>query len=194
MKHVFFIIFFTLSIICSAQNNRIKAGLTGVPIFQGGFGIITFGYEKLNNEKNKSWQFTANASYGSIAADAGSTNRKWFTLERINYINYKPDKSRLYYSFFIEAGNRIKLPGYFHPPPDSILNKTKSFEISPGLGAGVHFRIKKKFGIQISTGPKIIFAKTKDQYYNSITRKSYSSSYNGTKFGFRYMGTLSYQF
>ena len=196
MKLFLSIIILLITIDVYTQNNKIKAGVLGIPLSQSGFGagMGNIGFEILNKVKKHSWQFHLNISGGSFSDDSRRTTRKWITMERTFYINNRNNKQNLFYSIFIENGIRKILPGEIQPLPDSILQKTKSFEISPGVGVGLQFRISNKIGLQFFSGPKIIFAKTSEHYYNSLISKNYTSTFNELKPGFRFMSSFSYQF
>lgn len=177
-----------------AQQNRIKIGLIGVP-FQSGFVLADVGFERLNKERKASWQLHYNYANGSVAADAGDTKREWFTAERSFYTG-KKGNLKLVYSFFMEAGNRTKFPGYIHPPPDSVPKYTRKFELCPGAAAGLHFNYKKHLGLQLLTGPKLIFVTKEITHYKNINTKQEYQENKGSslKPGFRFMLNLCYTF
>ena len=194
MKRMLLIYFFVPVMNAAAQQNRIKAGVLVVPLFQSGFGMGNIGFERLNKQFNSSWQIHFCVAGGSIASDAETNNRKWVTVEKTYYLKSKKEKAHFFYSFFAETGNRITLPGHSYFKPDSIINKTKSFEINPGVSLGWQLKIKKRWGIEMLAGPKIIFASKEKQYYNSLNNQHYTVSGNHIKAGFRFMTSLYYQF
>jgi len=183
-----------LTVTLNAQSYKVKAGAIGIPLFQSGAGMANISFEIYNKKANKSFQLTTSISAGAVAADAPGTTRKWITLERIFYTS-KPDaKRKFFYTIFAEAGTRNISPGFTDFPPDSILNQKRAFEINPGVGFGINFKIKKKFGVDFSAGPKLIIASHKDKYYNSLSKQYFTVNYNDTRAGFRFITNLSYQF
>ena len=194
MKRLLSILFLFFSLPLVAQQNRIKLGIWGLPLFQSGFGIGSIGFERLNNKFNSSWQIYFAMSGGSIASDAESHKRKWVTAEKTYYLKSNQKKNHFLFSLFCEAGSRIILPGHAYFEPDSILNKTNVFEINPGANFGFQYLFKKKFGFELAAGPKLIFSKGEYQYYNSLIRNKYSVSFDKIQPGFRLMGCFYYQF
>ena len=178
-----------------SQLNKIKAGILGVPGYQSGFATGNIGYERLNKDNTGSWQIHYNFSTGSVAADAGSTKRNWITIEKTFYIQ-KPVKYIFLYSFFAEAGNRTKLAGFVHSPPDSIFKNTTTTEICPGIAVGFHHDFSRHWAIQAITGPKLIIDTKKESlYYNSINNKYYSlPTDKEIRTGLRFMLNICYQF
>lgn len=177
------------------QLNKIKAGILGVPGFQSGFATGNIGYERMNKDYSSSWQIHYNFSTGSVAADAGSNNRKWMTIEKTFYIQ-KPAKYVFVYSFFAEAGRRTKLAGFEHSPPDSIFKNTTSTEICPGIALGFHRDLSKHWGLQAVCGPKLIIDTKKESLYYSISNLKYFTVPEEKNFrpGLRFMLNICYQF
>lgn len=195
MKY-FITIVLTLSSITqqlSAQQNKLKLGFLGFPT-QSGFGIGDVGYERLNKELNSSWQLHFSASGGAIAMDAGTESRKWITVEKTFYRNTITKKITWSYSFFLEAGSRLKKPGKISYSPDKILRETKLFEINPGACLGIQIRLGRKWGVESQIGPKLIFANGDNYYSNSIINQNYLEPENYFKAGFRVTGGFYYQF
>jgi hypothetical protein len=188
---ILFLLFFQS---VTAQQNKIKPGIWGLPLFQSGFGIGSIGFERLNTKLSSSWQIHFAMSGGSFASDAALHKRKWVTAEKTYYIKSDQKKIHYFYSLFCEAGSRIKLPGHAYFEPDSVLNKTKMFEISPGASLGFQYAIRKKWGFELTGGPKLIFSKGEYQYYNSLIRNKYAVSFDKIRPGFRLMGSFYYQF
>lgn len=178
-----------------SQLNKIKAGILGVPGFQSGFATGNIGYERLNKDNTRSWQIHYNFSTGSVAADAGSTQRNWITIEKTFYIQ-KPVKYVFLYSFFAEAGNRTKLAGFEHNPPDSIFKNTTSTEVCPGIAIGLHRDLGKHWGIQAVCGPKMIIDIKKESLYYSISSLNYFMvpEEKNIRAGMRFMLNICYQF
>ena len=193
MKLLVSILTLLLTVTLNAQFYKIKAGAIGIPLFQSGAGMANISFEMYNKKANRSFQLTASISGGAIATDAESTTRKWATLERIFYTGSPDSKRKFFYTFFAEAGTRNISPGFTDFSPDSILNKKRAFEINPGAGIGITFKIKKKLGVDFSAGPKLIIASYKDKYYNSLSKQYFTVNYNDTRAGFRFMTSLSYQ-
>jgi hypothetical protein len=163
--------------------------------FQSGFATGNIGYERLNKDNTGSWQIHYNFSTGSVAADAGSTKRNWITVEKTFYIQ-KPVKYVFLYSFFAEAGNRTKLAGFVHSPPDSIFKNTTSSEVCPGIAIGFHRDLGKHWGIQAVCGPKMIIDIKKESLYYSISSLSYFTvpEEKNIRAGMRFMLNICYQF
>jgi len=199
MKHhilplVCFISLFLVNTRALSQQNKIKGGVLGIPGFQSGFATGNIGYERLNKNQTASWQIHYNLASGSIASDAGDTKRKWVTVEKTFYLKGKHESSFLY-SFFIESGTRTKFPGFIHPSPDSIPRYTRSFELCPGIAAGLHYNFSRHFGLQVLSGPKIIFSKPHTFFYSTATGKNFTADGgNEIKTGYRFMLNLCYQF
>ena len=194
MKLFVSILTLLLTATLNAQSYKVKAGAIGIPLFQSGAGMANISFEVYNKKANKSFQLTTSISAGAVAADAPGTTRKWATLERIFYTGNPDAKRKFFYTFFAEAGVRNISPGYTIFSPDSILNQKRAFEINPGVGIGINFKIKKKFGVDFSAGPKLIIASHKDKYYNSLSKQYFTVNYNDTRAGFRFITNLSYQF
>ena len=198
-RHYTVLICFIMIAVAQAQSqsqlNKIKAGILGVPGFQSGFATGNIGYERMNKNKTGSWQIHYNFSAGSMAADAGSTNRKWFTIEKTFYAK-KPAKYVFIYSFFTEAAHRTKLPGFVHSAPDSIFKNTTTTEICAGIAVGFHHDFSRHWAIQAITGPKLIIDTKKESlYYNSINNKYYSlPTDKEIRTGLRFMLNICYQF
>jgi hypothetical protein len=191
----YFIIIAVTQVQSQSQLNKIKAGILGVPGFQSGFATGNIGYEQLNKDYTGSWQIHYNFSTGSVAADAGSTKRNWITVEKTFYIQ-KPVKYVFLYSFFAEAGNRTKLAGFVHSPPDSIFKNTTSSEVCPGIAIGFHRDLGKHWGIQAVCGPKMIIDIKKESLYYSISSLSYFTvpEEKNIRAGMRFMLNICYQF
>lgn len=195
MRKIFLIAFLHVAVSSTGQQNRAKLGILILPSASlPGFVIGSAGYERLNKGLHSSWQFSYNKSYGSFGTDVGDENRTWGTIEKIYYRKISGTKLTWFYSFFTEAGAREKLAGHIYVTPEKIFRKKKQFEINPGAGLGVQARLQKRWGIEIMGGPKLIFANGKDYYYNSITKQTFTEPAKDTKFGYRLMGMISYQF
>ena len=194
MKNILLIFFTIFFLKADAQRNRIKLGLMGVPMFQSGFGMGNIGFERLNKTLNSSWQIHFSFAGGSPAADAETTNRKWLTLEKSIYLKRNSGKFNFYYSFFNETGKRTERPGFSHFEPDSILQRTTTFEINPGAGIGTQFQLMKKFKMEVQAGPKLIIANGKKYYYNSLAKQEFSELINKLRGGFRFFACIYYQF
>jgi hypothetical protein len=188
-------IFLILSNEIHAQLNKIKAGFLAIPTFQSGFATANIGYEHFNKSGTSSWQINYNFSTGSVAADAGATKRKWVTLDKTFY-NKKKSKFLFLYSFFMEIGNRTKLPGYISNTLDSVFKKTTAFEVSPGAALGFHYAFSSHWGLEAISGPKLIIDTKKESlYFNSITHQYYSFPLKKElQPGLRVMLALCYQF
>ncbi len=197
--HYTLVICFIIIAVAQAQSqlqlNKIKAGILGVPGFQSGFATGNIGYERMNKNKTGSWQIHYNFSAGSVAADAGSTNRKWFTIEKTFYAK-KPEKYVFIYSFFAEAAHRTKLAGFEHSAPDSIFKSTTSTEICPGIAAGFHHDFSRHWDLQALCGPKLIIDTKKESLYYSITNLKYFTvpEEKNISTGLRFMLNICYQF
>jgi hypothetical protein len=180
---------------CQLKLNKIKGGILGVPGFQSGFATGNIGYERMNKNKTGSWQIHYNFSAGSIAADAGNTNRNWFTFEKTFYAKKRTNYPFMY-SFFVEAGHRTKLPGFVHNAPDSIFKNTTATEICPGIAVGFHHDFNRHWEIQVLTGPKLIIDTKKESlYYNSVSDKYYFLPVEkDIRTGLRFMLNICYQF
>lgn len=176
-----------------AQQNKIIAGFIGFPS-QSGFGIGNIGFERFDEELKSSWQFHINGSGGAMGNDVGTETRKWITIERSFY---KPTISNAItwsYSFFLETGDRVKNPGDKTYTPTKVFLKTKLFELNPGISLGIQLRIGKSWGIESQAGPKLIFAKGKNYYYNSTINQYFTENADRIKAGFRFMGAAYFQF
>ena len=178
-----------------SQLNKIKAGILGVPGFQSGFATGNIGYERMNKNNTGSWQIHYNFSTGSVAADAGSSNRKWFTVEKTFYVQ-KPAKYIFLYSFFTEAAHKTKQAGFVHSVPDSIFKSITSTEICPGIAVGFHRDLSKHWGLQALCGPKLIIDTKKESLYYSSTNLKYFSvpEEKNIRTGLRFMLNICYQF
>jgi hypothetical protein len=195
VKKIFPIAFLLVAVFSNGQQNRVKLGILILPSASlPGFVIGSAGYERLNKDLNNSWQFSFNKSYGSFGTDVGDENRTWGTVEKVYYRKISGTKFTWFYSFFTEAGTREKLAGLVVVTPEKTFRTTKQFEITPGAGLGLQARFQKRWGIEIMGGPKLIFANGKDYYYNSITKQTFTEPAKDTKFGYRLMGMISYQF
>ena len=174
-----------------AQQNRIKASVILLPM---SFGTGTIAYERLNKTLHASWQINFSVAAGAVASDAEHVNRKWVTAEKTFYTG-KPANLRFMYSFFVEAGSRIRRPGFIHPPDDSIPQSTKGFEFCPGISIGMHYNISKHFGVQLFSGPKLVYGKSETRYYDAVGLKYFSvNEGNKLSTGLRFGVLLFYQF
>jgi hypothetical protein len=192
-KHICLILFFLICHQLFAQQNRIKLGFIGFPS-QSGFGIGNIGYERFNDELSSSWQLHINGSGGAIGNDVGTETRKWVTVERTFYKETISEAITWSYSFFLEAGNRIKKDEGRNPIPAKEFIERKLIELNPGISLGVQLRIGKKWGIESQAGPKVIFATGKNYYYNRSINQYFTENTNGIKAGFRFMGAIYFQF
>ena len=66
------IYFFVPVMNAAAQQNRIKAGVLGVPLFQSGFGMGNIGFERLNKQFNSSWQIHFCVAGGSMGGNGNA--------------------------------------------------------------------------------------------------------------------------
>jgi hypothetical protein len=179
-----------------SQQNKIKFGFIGFPS-QSGFGIGNLGFEKLNKSLTSSWQIHINGSGGAIASDVGTETRKWVTIEKTFYKKTISKAFSWSYSFFTEAGDRVKENGDRIDDLTRVFDKRKLFEINPGASLGIQLRIGKKWGIETQAGPKLIFANGKEYYINMVSSSSNSSfteKISYIKTGFRLMGAIYIQF
>lgn len=192
MKYSFLLLIVLLNLTAKAQLNKIKGSLLGAP-FESGFYLGTIGYERLTRSQTSSWQLYYNVAQGAVGADIGDTDRRWFTIEKTYYVKSKT-KFMFFYTFFVEKGNRIKQPGHVDYPMNALLKNTRSKEICPGGAVGLNFRWRKKWGMQVLGGPKLIIEKATTNYYNAYTQKFFNSKANNTKLGGRFIGNFYFQF
>jgi len=187
------ILFLLLQLQIDAQRNRIKAGFLGFPAASG-FGLGSFGYERLGKKLTSSWQVLLNGSGGEIGNDTGPEKRIWGTVEKTFYKKTISERITWSYSFFTEAGKREKDAGHAAFIPERTFNKRKTFEICPGASIGLQYRIGNRWRLEATAGPKIILANGDEYYYNNITKNIFSEKYSATAIGLRLNGLLSYQF
>ena len=193
LKIIFFLTAFLFVSKVQSQHNRLKAGYLGFPS-ESAFGMGNIGFERLNKNKTSSFQIHYNIAGGSVASDVGDTKRKWFTAEKTFYVkSNKP--THFLYSIFIELGNRTKYPGFIHPPQDSIPQYTRSFEICPGVAAGLHHNFSSHWGIGLLTGPKLIFTNKQTNYYNGVSKQEFIvKEGNSITTGLRFTPYICFQF
>jgi hypothetical protein len=174
------------------QQYRIKAAVFAFPV---SFAMANAGAEYINKSGTASWQALYNITAGSVALDAGETHRQWVTIDRIWYKG-KNTKVKFLYNTFIEAGKRIKYPGFIHPPLDSIPKQWVYSEVCPGVAIGFNVAFGKHMGLQAITGPKLIITlKGTEHLSNANTNSKFSIADNrGINIGFRFTGCLYYQF
>ena len=194
MKKILCIFFVLIQLQVHAQQNRIKLGIAGVPIFQSGFGIGNIGYERLRKDMKASWQLLYSIAGGSPATDAAISNRKWLTVERLWYFKTINKKVGYYYSVFSEAGSRTTKPGHAHYPDTAWLKETKVTEINPGVSLGILLKLGKRINLETAAGPKLMFQSGKEYYRNFRDNKDFTEPYKDTKFGLRFLFSFSYQF
>ncbi len=187
-----YFIFFYLS--SNAQQLSIKGGIIGIPFFEGFPGyIISGGAEWQTKNKKNSWQLIYNYAEGAVAQDAPQYKRNWFSLDKIHYVPTKT-KVQFLYSFFLEAGRKIKYPGYGRSVSDTIFNNKNSFEINPGLSAGAALHFSKNIGMQFLVGPKLIIANSKTNWYNITTRNYFYTREKEYDKGYRFNVFFNYNF
>lgn len=194
MKEILCILFLLLHLQINAQQNKIKVGIAGLPMFQSGFGMGNVGYERLNKNLNTSWQILYAVAGGSPAADAAISTRKWLTIERLWYFKPVHKKISYYYSFFSEAGIRKTKPGHAHYPDTAWLKETKVSEINPGASLGIVIKLGRKICVESAAGPKLIFQSGKEYYRNYRDNYDFTEPYKDTKLGLRFLFSFSYQF
>jgi hypothetical protein len=184
-----------MTVAVQAQQNKIKLGFIGLPFNGSGVAIGTAGYERFDQKLNASWQLSLSAAGGNFAADAPIHSRTWITGERSFY--FKPvAKKKIGYSFspFIEIGTRSTRPGHAAFGPDSILKKRVAFEINPGAGLGLYYALSKNWGIEMQAGPKLIFARKKEYFTNSIIHSDFETTDHEIRAGFMLTGCVYFQF
>jgi hypothetical protein len=174
------------------QQIRIKAGGFVIPM---NFATVNLGAEYLNKKCNASWQLFYSFAAGSVAADAGETNRNWLTAEHMRYAG-KGQTIKFIYTAFTEIAKRTKYPGYINSPSDSIPKKRVYSEVCPGVGIGFNVAFNKHIGLQAIAGPKFIVTTKGVEYLtNANTQTIYSVNENRSmQMGFRFTGCIYYQF
>ena len=194
MKGFLSIFLFLFALKTDAQQNRIKLGIVGVPMFQSGFGIGNLGYERIRMDQKASWQLLYSVAGGSPAADVETHLRKWFTAERLWYFKTTHKKVNYYFSVFSEIGNRKSKPGHAHYPDTASLKEKKAFEVNPGTSLGVVIKPGKKISFETAAGPKVLFRSGKEYYNNYRDNKGFTEPFKELNFGLRFLFSLSYQF
>ncbi len=192
-KNTFLILTILISSAMMAQQNRIKLGFIGFPS-QSGFGIGNIGYERLDKSQKRSWQILYSMSGGSVGVDAEAYKRKWVTVERLFYFPTVSKKLTYYYSLFLETGERTSEPGHIVIYDTSRYEGIRSFELSPGAAIGFKFNFSKRLALETAAGPKLIWLKGKEEYYNRRDNIHYNTPYNETRVGFRFLFSFSWQF
>ena len=191
IKPGYLIILLCLAFSSNAQHSTMKFGAMGIVTGET-FGIATLGAEFFQ-KNNTSWQILFNISGGAGAIDADNINRHWLSMDRV-FIR-KPMAKHDYYflAFFTEIGNRkIKASGF--KKEGYRLVDTKQFEINPGIAVGANFKIKRRWGIDMIAGPKLIIASGEKRYFNPLTTSYEFNKFNSIEAGYRLMINLSYSF
>lgn len=175
-----------------SQKNYIKGFIVGFPS-QSGAGMGNLAFERLDKNKNTSWQLSLNFAIGTFATDIGVPNRKWVAIDR-NYYFTKENNFRnaVFVSAFLEAGTRTITGGRPVLFNDSILKRRCDFELNPGIGLGRNFSLGKKLFFQLYAAPKAIIAFHKDKYYNKRNSSYFYDKYSGLKAGYRVMINLCF--
>ncbi len=175
-----------------SQKNYIKGFIIGVPS-QSGAGMGNLAFERLDKNKNTSWQFSLNFAIGTFATDIGVPNRKWITIDRNCYFIKENDfRNAVFVSAFLEAGTRKISAGKPSNFNDSILNSRHAFELNPGIGLGRNFSLGKKLFFQLFAAPKAIIGFHKDKYYSKRNSSYFYDKYSDLKAGYRIMINLCF--
>ena len=191
IKPGYLIILLCLAFSSNAQYSTMKFGAMG--FFTGeAFGIATLGAEFFQ-KNNTSWQILFNISGGAGAIDADIINRQWLSIDRV-FIR-KPMAKHDYYflSLFTEIGNRNNKVSQFKREGYRLVN-IKQFEINHGIAVGANFKIKRRWGIDMIAGPKLIIASGKKRYFDPITAGYDFKKFKSVEAGYRFMINLSYSF
>jgi len=174
------------------QKNYIKGFIIGFPS-QSGAGMGNLAFERLDKNKNTSWQLSLNFAIGTFATDIGVPNRKWVAIDR-NYYFTKENgfRNAVFVSAFLEAGSRRISAGKPSNFNDSILNRRHAVELNPGIGLGRNFSLGKKLFFQLYAAPKAIIAFHKDKYYSKRNSSYFYDKYSDLKAGYRVMINLCF--
>ena len=176
-----------------SQKKFLLGSFWGFPSASG-FGYGNLGIEFQPKKNKTTWQFSFNMAVGTLATDIGTPNRKWITADRINPLfNSSAVKNPLFYTLFIEIGDRKISGGWWKPFNDTALYKQHAFEVNPGIGLGKNFKLFKKLYFQLIAAPKTIFAFHKDKYNDIGNRNYFYKKYSDINIGFRLAANFCYR-
>jgi hypothetical protein len=178
----------------NTQRNYIQGFAIGLP-FQSGAGFGNIGFERLNKTRTSAWQFDLNFAVGTLTTDVRVPHRFWLSADKIYLFNKQAKfQNATFFTLFTEVGTRNLTGGRILLAQNGLIfQKTKSFEINPGVGLGKNFSLGRKWHLQAIAAPKLIMAFKKDEYFEEASGKIFKDHYTEINAGYRILFNFCYR-